>query len=326
MMILSIARSVELITVAIRASTARSSENRARARPKEGELAGARDIRIRTRGCRVAHGGGDVRGAPFTDRRRFPGRPFAQSGEDVGFAESRPVTANDAPAASSGRTRLRTARAETAPPEGSRPEDKQYRGREQHKPRSAARGSVRRTLHRPWWGPRSARASKLAPAATDGWSHRREGGDPCSPAERTSRRSCRRRPILMERDPSGFLAVTIFEGLRKTIWHTDAHARAPQRSNIAHELAHALLFHAPGSDADPLRARPWDRTAEDEAQWLGGAQLVSDEAAFALAYAGTDQVDAARQYGVSTEMLTFRLNVTRARVHAARSQQRRQGH
>ena len=124
---------------------------------------------------------------------------------------------------------------------------------------------------------------------------------------------------LSERDPSAFSAVTIFEGMRKTIWHNDGHAPVRQRSNLAHEIAHALLFHTPGSDPDPVRARPWDRTAEDEAQWLGGALLVSDEAALALARAGTDLVSGAARYGVSTEMLTYRLNVAGAVIRAQRS-------
>ena len=124
---------------------------------------------------------------------------------------------------------------------------------------------------------------------------------------------------LMERDPSSFSAVTIFEGYRKTIWHNDGHALVRQRSNVAHEIAHALLFHTPGSDPDPVRARPWDKTAEEEAQWLGGALLVSDEAALALARTGTDTVSGAARYGVSTEMLIYRLNVTGALIRAARS-------
>ena len=127
---------------------------------------------------------------------------------------------------------------------------------------------------------------------------------------------------LTERDPSAFSAVTIFEGNRKTIWHNDGHAVVRQRSNLAHEIAHALLFHTPGSGADPVRARPWDSTAEEEAQWLGGALLVSDEAALALARAGIDIVTGAARYGVSTEMMTYRLNVTGALIRAARSRRR----
>jgi hypothetical protein len=127
---------------------------------------------------------------------------------------------------------------------------------------------------------------------------------------------------LMERDPSAFSAVTIFEGHRKTIWHNDGHARVRQRSNVAHEIAHALLFHTPGSDPDPIHARPWDRSVEDEAQWLGGALLVPEEAALALARAGTDAITGATQYGVSTEMLMYRLNVSGALIHAVRARRR----
>jgi hypothetical protein len=127
---------------------------------------------------------------------------------------------------------------------------------------------------------------------------------------------------LTERDPSAFSAVTIFQGMRKTIWHNDGHALVRQRSNVAHEIAHALLFHTPSSDPDPVRARPWDKAAEEEAQWLGGALLVSYEAALALARAGTDTVLGATRYGVSTEMVTYRLNVTGALLRAARARAR----
>jgi Zn-dependent peptidase ImmA (M78 family) len=124
---------------------------------------------------------------------------------------------------------------------------------------------------------------------------------------------------LMERDPSAFSAVTVFEGTRKTIWHNDGHVLVRQRSNLAHEIAHALLLHTPGSAPDPFRSRPWDPTAEEEAQWLGGALLVSDEAAFSIAYSGADTVGEASRYGVSTDMLNYRLNVTGAFIRASRA-------
>lgn len=130
---------------------------------------------------------------------------------------------------------------------------------------------------------------------------------------------------LTRRDPSAFSAVTVFEGMRKSIWHNDGHALVRQRSNIAHELAHALLLHSPGTTSDPLRARAWDATAEEEAHWAGPALLVSDEAAFSLAYAGTDLVLGAARYGVSTDLMTFRLNVSGALARAARAHAKRLG-
>jgi Zn-dependent peptidase ImmA (M78 family) len=124
---------------------------------------------------------------------------------------------------------------------------------------------------------------------------------------------------LTRHDPSAFSAVTVFEGVRKSIWHNDGHALVRQRSNVAHELAHALLLHSPGTTSDSSRARAWDAIAEEEAHWAGAALLVSDEAAFSVAYARTDLVLAAAIYGVSTDLMTFRLNVSGALARAARA-------
>src|ERR1035437_6141257 len=43
-------------------------------------------------------------------------------------------------------------------------------------------------------------------------------------------------------EPEVFSAVTVFAGSQRTIVHNDAHAVTRQRSNVCHELAHALLI------------------------------------------------------------------------------------
>ena len=120
-------------------------------------------------------------------------------------------------------------------------------------------------------------------------------------------------------DTSAFSAVTIFRGSVRTIWHNDAHALVRQASNIAHELAHALLLHEPGPALTDDGTRAWDSIVEEEAHWLGAALLVSDEAAFAIAASGGDLDVIAQRYGVSRALLDFRLNVTAATLRAARA-------
>jgi hypothetical protein len=88
-----------------------------------------------------------------------------------------------------------------------------------------------------------------------------------------------------------FSAVTIFRGAAREVWHNDAHAPGRQASNIAHELAHALLLHPAGTVTSGKR--DWDRGQEEEAQWLAGALLVSDEAAVLIARAGLSTPDTA---------------------------------
>lgn len=113
-----------------------------------------------------------------------------------------------------------------------------------------------------------------------------------------------------------FSAVTIFRGSTREIWHNDSHAPVRQASNLAHELAHALLLHPPG--AIHAGGRDWDADQEEEAQWLGGALLVSDESALAIARAGLSDADAAVRYGVSVPLMTWRMAATGARTRAHR--------
>jgi len=119
-------------------------------------------------------------------------------------------------------------------------------------------------------------------------------------------------------DPTRFSAVTVFMGLFRHIVHNDAHAAGRQASDIAHELAHGLLLHPPAPALDAGGCRNWDAELEEEANWLGGALLVPEEAAVLLARRGIPLDVAAEAYGVSEQMMDWRLNVTGARIRAQR--------
>ncbi len=118
-----------------------------------------------------------------------------------------------------------------------------------------------------------------------------------------------------------FSAVTVFHGPARLIVCNDAHSRGRQASDLAHELAHALLGHPPRPALDGIGCREWDSELEEEANWLAGALLVSYEAAVSVALNRTAIEDAARKYGVSTQMMRFRVNVSGAwkRVGAQRA-------
>lgn len=118
---------------------------------------------------------------------------------------------------------------------------------------------------------------------------------------------------------SEFSAVTVFRGFERTILHNDSHSPGRQSSNLAHELSHALLLHPSTPPIDNCGCRNWDPVLEEEAEWLSGALLISDEAALYIVRSNISGEDAQRLYGVSNKMLTFRLNVTGARVRVARS-------
>lgn len=102
------------------------------------------------------------------------------------------------------------------------------------------------------------------------------------------------------------------------IVHNDSHAVTRQAANLAHELAHALLQHPPHPAFDGTGCRDWDPEIEEEANWLGPALLVPEPAAIWAARNGLSLHEAARLYGVSQDLMRFRLNVTAARRRVER--------
>lgn len=118
-----------------------------------------------------------------------------------------------------------------------------------------------------------------------------------------------------------FSAVTVFAGKRRTIVHNDAHLEGRQHSNLAHELAHGLLAHPPTPALDNKGCRGWNQDFEDEASWLGAALLVTEAAALTIARGRWTKEAAAAHFGVSTQMVQFRLNATGAAKRVQRQRQ-----
>ncbi|MFF7473400.1 ImmA/IrrE family metallo-endopeptidase [Streptomyces sp. NPDC008092] len=125
---------------------------------------------------------------------------------------------------------------------------------------------------------------------------------------------------LLTREPDAFSAVTVFAGLKRTIVHNDGHSKGRISSNITHEASHGLLHHRPTPALDDRGCRLWDQDIEDEAQFLAGALLVSEDAALAVARGRFTKPEAAVRFGVSEKMIQYRLNMTGAvgRVERAR--------
>lgn len=118
------------------------------------------------------------------------------------------------------------------------------------------------------------------------------------------------------RDREAFSAVTVFHGYKRLIVVNDAHSRGRQASNIAHELAHSLLWHEPAPSFHGDGVREWNAEQEEEAQWLAGALLISEEAALSIVRRGLSLEPAAQLYGTSVDMVRGRINVTGARKRA----------
>ena len=128
--------------------------------------------------------------------------------------------------------------------------------------------------------------------------------------------------LSVERE--AFSAVTVFRRRRRVIVHNDSHSPARQNSNLTHELSHGLLLHDPAPALDSLTGcRNWNDTNEAEANWLGGVLLVTNDMALAVARGRLTRKQARERFGVSEDMLRWRLDMTGANKRVARERARR---
>ena len=118
---------------------------------------------------------------------------------------------------------------------------------------------------------------------------------------------------LMDADASGFssLLLPLGNGPR-LILVNDAHSRYRQNSNIAHEIAHALLAHPVEILSGHFDSRQINQDIEDEATHLAGCILIPNEAAWQIVKSGITMDSAQHHYGVSLQMLKYRLGVSGA--------------
>ncbi len=125
--------------------------------------------------------------------------------------------------------------------------------------------------------------------------------------------SCARSAATFLSSSVDFSAMLLRVGQnRRIILHDDSHSKRRQNSDLAHELAHILLVH-PGEVvcAENLARKP-DSLIEAEAAYLGGCILLPNEAAYRLAVQGVDVSKAAIRYGVSENMIAYRLRMSGA--------------
>lgn len=104
-------------------------------------------------------------------------------------------------------------------------------------------------------------------------------------------------------------AFTVFDRYCRTIIFNDRHPLPRHRSNLAHEISHALLMHAA---RDTGLSAAEEELNEKEAHWLGGVLMLTRPQAIHVARAGLSVPMAMHHFGISQEMLRFRMNVTGA--------------
>ena len=91
-----------------------------------------------------------------------------------------------------------------------------------------------------------------------------------------------------------------------------------QNSSLAHEAARALLAHSPEIVSAGMSCRNFDRQQESKANFLAECVLITNEAARRIVMSGMSLDTAKEHYGVSDQMLQYRLNVSGARVQHQR--------
>jgi len=124
---------------------------------------------------------------------------------------------------------------------------------------------------------------------------------------------------LLTTEQEAVSALTVHAGTRRQIWVNDSHDPGRQNSSADHEIAHALLMHPPGPALDVRGCRHWDGEIEEEADWLAGNLLITNEAAWSIARRGLSPEAAMLRYGVSRKMLTWRMNKSGASGRRVRS-------
>lgn len=119
---------------------------------------------------------------------------------------------------------------------------------------------------------------------------------------------------LLHEDPDSWSAVTITNGRKSVIILNSSHSGGRPASDLMHELAHVIIGHTPArvdvTEDGALILNTYDRQQEDEANWLAGSLLLPRDALMWIRKQRLDLHAAAREYGVSVQMLQYRLNVT----------------
>ena len=119
---------------------------------------------------------------------------------------------------------------------------------------------------------------------------------------------------LKNRDGGQFSAARVYFGEgHGMIIVNDDHSLARQNSDMAHEIGHALLGHPLGNLSSMMSCRDFNQDLEDEANHLAGHLLIPNEAAKHIININMGNNSAQASYGVSRQMLNWRLNTSGAR-------------
>lgn len=131
------------------------------------------------------------------------------------------------------------------------------------------------------------------------------------------------RQLLLGKDRYRWSGVTFYlPGKGEYVLLNPTHSDRRIPATLMEEIAHVHLNHTPSvlqiDAASGLMARTYDRCQEREAYWFGSATLVPKCGLKDVYVQRYSIEDAARHYGVSTELIVFRTNLHGLRKYIAR--------
>lgn len=114
--------------------------------------------------------------------------------------------------------------------------------------------------------------------------------------------------------PSCWSAVTLVVANTTVVILNSSHSIGRQASDLTHELAHRILDHKTHEvNADStgiMMLSAYDKKQENEADWLSSCLLLPRDALVSIKRKGISIDEAARSYGVSKQMLNYRMAMT----------------
>lgn len=115
-------------------------------------------------------------------------------------------------------------------------------------------------------------------------------------------------------DPESWSAVTLSDGGRRLVILNSGHSMVRQKSSLTHELAHIILNHSTDlaqlSEEGFLLRNTCDKAQEQEADWFSGCLLVPRDGLLEACRATRSVPGLAARFQVSSDMVTWRLQVT----------------
>lgn len=123
-------------------------------------------------------------------------------------------------------------------------------------------------------------------------------------------------------DPESWSAITVQVNEQRITVLNPAHSKERRRNSLTHELAHVILNHSlAGVGVSPegvLLQQSCDPEQEEEADWLSATLLVPRDLLTVAYFQKQDASSCAALFGVSTELMSWRLRMTGVITQARR--------